>query len=232
MNRLAVTCGFAAALFWSAVPAAEPPNEQADTVTVPLDQIWAYDMPGTRDVRELEPEHFGERVRSLPGREQSRLLHDSETQQIRQALPFLLGDKQAKPGFVVLGTDDESLHQAYLVLVKNQKPRSSFPVHSRVWLVFFSHQFGAYVHLQNVERQGANITIFYQFVPHKTEVVTEHFALIPLHNLPPGRFHVEVVQAPMDRALIEQGSTPVDRDKGRQVVCQPFSFSVEDRRDK
>ena len=28
-------------------------------ITIPLDQIWAYEMPGTKDIRGLEPDKFG-----------------------------------------------------------------------------------------------------------------------------------------------------------------------------
>jgi hypothetical protein len=200
----------------------------AQSQTVPLEQIWAYEMPGTRDVRELEPDHFGEQVRAMLGAEQSRLLHSSMTQQIREALPFIRPDKprQAGPGFAVLGTGVQALTEAYNVLAKHQEPRRSFPAGSTLSVVFFAHQSGEYVHLQKVERESSVIRVVYRFVPHETREITEHFALVPIPNLPIGCYRVEIIRDATDRSDAAQGFKPVSSERARQVVCQPFSFSI------
>src|SRR5690606_19456730 len=36
---------------------AEPPTQKSKAVTIPLDTIWATDMPGTREIAELAKEH-------------------------------------------------------------------------------------------------------------------------------------------------------------------------------
>ncbi len=39
---------------------ADPPSE---TVTIPLEDIWAWHMPATKDIQELEPSVFGKLAR-------------------------------------------------------------------------------------------------------------------------------------------------------------------------
>ena len=81
----------------------ESPIEKANTI--PLDKIWAYEMPGTRDVRELEPDHFGKHVADLPGEQQLKLLHGSLVQQIIRSLIYLREEESvnAQSGFAVSG---------------------------------------------------------------------------------------------------------------------------------
>ena len=40
-------------------------NAQAARKEIPLKDIWAYEMPGTKDVRELEPDKFGPSIAKL-----------------------------------------------------------------------------------------------------------------------------------------------------------------------
>ena len=44
---------------------------------VPLKDIWAYDMPGTKDVRQLEPDAFGKTVAELSSRDRVRRANES-----------------------------------------------------------------------------------------------------------------------------------------------------------
>jgi hypothetical protein len=143
-------------------------SPRAGVQTIPLDKIWAFEMPRARDVRELEGDKFGEKVLKLPSNQQSALLHQALTTHIRLALQ---NSKKSRDGFAVMGTRKSALKGAYDVLVKGQKIQSSFPVDSDITLVFFSHQFGQHVHLTRIERDGNTINVFYQFVPHETREV-------------------------------------------------------------
>jgi hypothetical protein len=204
--------------------------ERSELATIPLDQIWAFDMPGTHDVQELEPDKFGEHTRGLPSAERSRLLDESITDQIRVALDKDRPSKGtiAKPGFAVLGTGAEALQGAYDVLVKKKTPDKSFPLGSNVTLVFFSHLCGQYVHLVDVERKRNAIKIQYQFVPHMNADLTWHFALIPVGKLPIGKYGVEIIQLPGGKDKTGHFVGGLSADQARQIVCQPFSFSVTD----
>jgi hypothetical protein len=37
-------------------------NAQPHKRDIPLKDIWAYQMPGTRDIRDLEPDKFGSEI--------------------------------------------------------------------------------------------------------------------------------------------------------------------------
>jgi len=212
MNRLALYCGVAIAVLWSATATADPPNEQAnaEAVTIPLDLIWAYGMPGTRDIRSLDADKpLGIRVGGPP------------------SFISCQGRKIAGPGFAVLGTGMEALLATQAELPEGQKPRDSFPFGSELSVVFFSHGFGYYVHVHRVERQGNVITVRYRFVPHRTLNLSSHFALIPVNELQPGKVQVNIVRSPMEQKYVDGGFKSVSSDDERRVVCKSFSFSIE-----
>lgn len=215
MFRFALICGIAVAALFGVTAAADPPVEtkNADTVTIPLDQIWAYDMPGTSDLESIKND------RSLV-----------QVQDIRLAMSKApLQGKDANSGFAVIGSGFDSLREAHAVLVDGRKPRQTFPQGSDVSVVFFSHQFGQYVHLHKVERRGDVVEIQYQFVPHKSKELTEHFALIPLGRLDAGTMRVEIVQSPMRQEFVDAGLKPTSPEVARRVVCGSFSITIVER---
>ena len=93
-------------------------------------------------------------------------------------------------------------------------------------MFFFSHAFGYYVHLRKVEQEPGKIVITYRFAPHRTKEMTNHFALIPLGNLSPGKVKVESVRAPIDSQLTVAGFKEPSAAMAMQVVAQPFEFEV------
>jgi hypothetical protein len=187
------------------------PVESPDVVTIPLDAIWAYNMPDTVDIHSLDDN--GEAAKVVA--------------EIRRRLVTATPNwKEAKAAFAVAATELKALREAHAVLVEGKKPRQTFPADSDISIIFFSYQFGQYVHLEKVTRRGNVIDVQYKFVPHKTKEVTEHFALIPLGKLAPGKAHVEITQSPMEPKWINAGWKDVDRDVARRIVCRPFSFVV------
>ena len=132
---------------------------------IPLDEIWAYRMPGTKDVRKLD-------------RVKKGTLFESPTV---QSILFALSKRPEKagPSFVVPGTYKEALLNADRAF-NNGEPE---PVTASddITLVFFSEEHGTrYVHVKSVEQSGNVFTISYQFVSHMSAESTKHFALIPL----------------------------------------------------
>jgi hypothetical protein len=123
----------------------EEQNATSEVVTIPLDQIWANDMPGTRDIDKLDPK------RPL-------------AYEIRRAIGFPTRDKEADPSFAVSGTGLEALRQAHAVLVKGKQRHATLPADRDVTLVFFVHETGPFVHLKMVERRDTNFDIYYHFV--------------------------------------------------------------------
>jgi len=191
-----------------------------ETVVIPLDQIWALDMPGTR------PMQRGQRDGGYVSAEGPLL------DEIRQVLQrkWRTEGEVLPPGFAVLGSDMEAMHLAHATLTKNAPPKKTFPTESEISFVFFSISSVWYTHLHRVERMGNQINIHYRFVPHKSRMMTRHFALIPLGKLDAGNYQVDMVQSPLEQRFIDQGFKPWDLRISSKIVCSSFSFSVEEKK--
>jgi hypothetical protein len=197
-------------LVGSAALAAAPDIEKA--VMIPLDQIWAYKMPGTKDIQRLDPN--------------PRSVFVGE---IRQALKPTAKRKNAGKAFAIAGTDLAALRAFHAVLVKGGSVKETFSPNSPIHVAFYSYQDGLYIHLSRVERQGGTVNIFWRPVPHETKEATEHFALIPLGKLPSGRYQVNIIQLPLSNESIDAGFHPVGNKVAEQTVCKSFSFNVTDQ---
>jgi hypothetical protein len=157
-NRQLFSIGLVLVVYTTAtISSAAEQNKQPEAVEIPLDTIWAAGMPGTRDILELEK----------GGTKQRGTLADK----IADTLPFLPQGKTTGKGFAVVGTEKEALRSAYAVLAKKQQPRQSFPSNANIWVVFYSHTSGEYVHLDNVERREKTIKVAYRFVPHEVDPI-------------------------------------------------------------
>jgi hypothetical protein len=227
MNRLLVVVGV---LLLSVTASAEPPK---DTVTIPLDQVWAYDMPMTRDIRELEPNFSGKRIATLSAEERDHRFSQSLVNQVTGVLDYLSPrkNKLAGPAFAVTGTGLSALRQAHAVLVDNTTSQHLFGSADDISIVFFSHSFGSYVRFEQIQQHGNTFDIQYRFESHLTRDMSRHFALIPIGKLPIGTYRVKLVQLPIVGEGVAGEDTLVSADKVRHIICQSFYFSVVDERD-
>lgn len=182
-------------------PTDQGSNEEGGEIY--LDEIWAHNMPETRRINP------GSILRSL-----------------EKTPPK--GTK-AKAGFAVRGSGRDALRQAYQVIVEGEEPRKEFTDGDEISVVFFSYQFGDYVHLHKVERQYRNIEIRYRFFPHESAYTTEHLALIPLGKLPAGKYRINIVRSPREQRMLDIGYRPVSNASARRVVCSSSSFSVVEK---
>jgi hypothetical protein len=183
-------------------------GHREDSVEIPLDQIWALDMPGTRDVRELDP------------RQDLR-----ETAISRIGGKLLRGiDERAKAGpcFLVAGEGKEALSNAAKVIVEGKSPTKTFPPNKDASLVFYAYPAPGYVHLHSVRRSDSTVTIKYQVVIHRSLNVTAHFALIPLGKLSAGQVSVETVEVPSETLYPNHART--DR-----AVCNSCTFVIQNK---
>jgi hypothetical protein len=178
---------------------------------IPLKSIWAWEMPGTRDIRELDEKSRPKDSESLASR-------------IAQLLKHRPADTP-RPGFAVNGSGIDALNQAHLVLAGEQAEPSSLKAEREVSLIFFAFEFGYYVHIQSVERQNREVTITYEFVPHLTKDLAKQIAIIPMGRLEAGKWKVNIVQAPMAKKYSEMGAKTI---AARNVVCGPFEFTLSD----
>jgi hypothetical protein len=193
-------------------------GDQADAVIIPLDQIWALDMPGTHKMS-TNVTATGEYA--TPGGE---LVRDI----VLRALTSKKEGEQAKPAFAVVGSGLDALKQAHAVLVNGQEVVPRYSTDKEIRVVFFSHLFGWYVHLEQVSRRASTITIRYHFKPHRTKDSTRHIALIPLGKLPAGKYEVNITQLPLQPQFIDGGFKPLDESWAKRVVCRPFAFEVKE----
>src|ERR1700754_2260350 len=96
-------------------------STEQGTKTVPLTEVWAYQMPGTRDIRDLEPEKFGAAIRALSTKEQIKKMGSSMTGPILTSLQSKKSKDPATKGFVVVGSGLAGLTDANEVLVGGRK---------------------------------------------------------------------------------------------------------------
>ena len=178
---------------------------------IPLNAIWALDMPGTRPMDRT--------IRGDPPVYESPegLLVD----EIRSSLKY---DPRKYPlgseCFIVLGTGMQALKEAHAVFIKGQPRQTSARKGEKISLVFFSYQFGAYVHISEVHQKANNIEIIYRFVPHETKDVTAHVALIPIDHLNVGSSQVVTrIDVAASKRNWSQWS--------KRIVCRSFTFDVE-----
>lgn len=201
-------------------------------VEIPLSEIWALDMLGTRDVKKLEPEAYSHEAMSLPESEQFERIEKSIIYQIRHSLQLqrdsnAQGPKKPAKAFAVVGSGKEALVEANSILAGRKAPQNTFPANSKLSIVFHSLEAGSYVHLTSVKKQDNKIAIYFQFVPRFTADMSTHFALIPVSGLEAGKIEVQIVQEPMkDRYGIGKG-LEANPDWQEQVICKPFSFTIE-----
>jgi len=180
------------------------------TVGIPLKDIWAFEMPGTKNVLKIK------------GPETDRLVAE-----IRQAISADESNpKGPRSAFAVEGVDGDALREVHAVIVERKKPRNAFPKGSLVSIVFFSKPAGSYVHLQQVESTENSIEIRYQFVPHRTRDVTQHLALIPFRTQSVNKIRVDIVQSPMAPEFTKWGIKPLRPDWAEEFISKPFTFEV------
>jgi hypothetical protein len=197
----------------------EPAAEAAHSI--PLDQIWAYHMAGTRDVRELEPQHPDAGLMS-----DEELLRTYKVRQILKSLSFRnrpKPDDKAGPAFVVVGTGKEALKNARDVFVKEKEPAKVLPADTDLTLIFYSYMCARYVRLTSGEQSENAITVKYEIVAHGTHEMTTHFALIPIGKLNEGTVQVKVKQVDSNDKydqLVQPLSNPL------RYVSGPFTFEV------
>jgi hypothetical protein len=191
------------------------------TTTIPLDEIWAYEMPGTREIQKaakdakwnlLEPifESWWHRANRLKFKD------------------------LARPGFAVSGHGLAALRSAHAVFVEGAPLRKEFSTEDEISLVVFSEPFSRYrVQIQQVRRRDRRIEIRYQLQASIADRAERrnfgNFALIPLGKLPEGEYHVELRQMPRELSEdhVKVGFKPLDEEWSHDFLSKPFCFTVE-----
>lgn len=221
-------------------------NESSDaslSQEIPLDEIWGFDLPGTRDVAGITLPVVDES--KTPGRdhESYRIGRAHVIEQIRQHLTTKPGSMDALPGCVIPHVPHFNVLNAAasrIAITKKMglpngfKPSpigmmqaSPLPPSEDITLVVFSHPCSYFFRLKQVERVGNVITVRYEFEPHYSPESTVHFALIPLGKLPIGEYKVKMEQLPMEKKWQQAGFLRVH--SPRKFVSVSFAFTVAEK---
>lgn len=223
MSRLAFVFGTAiSSLFLCVLASADIGPVQPKPNDIPLDRIWAYNMPGTRNIRDLDTKLDHKRLeadlKDKSPNERDRLLKSemirhSDVLKILQQLKRT--PKPAGPAFLVEGTGKTALQNALKKFSERRRPGgeapTALPANNELSLVWFSQECGHYIRLVEVERSSETITVKYRFVVHHKVMMVPNLAIIPVGTFPKGTYQVKVEQAPS----IDELGRPIDK----QPVC-------------
>jgi hypothetical protein len=180
-------------------------------IEIPLSEVWAHGMPGTRRIAELMSDPRSE---------------DSLMGQIGKEHSFARGKKPAGPALAVEGRGLEALKNAHAVITGRSPRSDSLSKDHEVSIAFFTLTSSRYVHLTKVTRSRQTIQVRFEFIPHETKDLTQHFALIPMGKLPKGKFQVEVIAEPLAQRFIEKRWKEFDDERKARIISSSFEFEV------
>jgi hypothetical protein len=202
--------------------AAEPAIK---SIEIPLERVWALDMPDTRSVRDLEPDID---VAKLSAAE---LAKRSLVTQIGMSLlrhPDPKENEAAGKGFAVAGDGLAELQPATSVIADGKERPELFGTNDSITLAFYSFPTKGLVQLETVRRLDKSVTISFRIVPQAAPAARSHFALIPLGRLPPAKYSVDLRALPLDERFVDAGIKPMTPAEIHRSVCESFSFLVRD----
>lgn len=192
---------------------AEIADKRPEIVTIQLKEIWAYSMPGTRRVGELDAV------------KQDGVTKHPLVNEIVRSLA-LKRPKRAEsigPAYIVPGKGKEALRNAHATIANAVEPSIKFSSANDLTLVFYTSLGGPYTHIDSVERSGRTIAIKYRLLSHNTREDTLHFALIPLGKLRSGNYQVRIEPLGL---FDETGARKEPSDKSKSIVCSDTTFDV------
>lgn len=193
----------------------------SETPKYPLREVWAIDMPSTKELGTLLKAEEGEYIDRA-----SQRLFDTARRTLLKKYP----ERESQKGFAVSKTDREALADVSRLL-SEEGHWGAQPLESskEISLVFFSHPSSYRVHIEKIDRHEDTFRIEYRFVPQPTVEPSIQLALIPVGKLPVGNYGVEMVQLPLEQEYLDAGFKPVSEEGSKRIVCQSYSFQVYER---
>jgi hypothetical protein len=183
---------------------------------IPLKQIWALGMPGTHQIDISKSDGS---YKSVEGRAADTIRKSSFLRPNR--------DDEIDACFVVAGKGIEAISNASKVILSKEKAARAFRSDGELSLFFFARRSGVFVHVTRAIVRDGVIHITYSLEPHSTRQVTEHFALIPLGTLKPGKYTVELSRDRKDTLTPPDGLSPVDGKLETYLICKQCEFLIE-----
>ncbi len=207
----------------------------ADSIEIPLESIWALDIPKTRDIEGMDLPAAPQSSFPGWGFEEFKNYRQQAIERLHSALSAKPPSADALAGFVVSVSPERKLlavlnNEIIQALNSESSPvrQNSIQSGRNAFLIFYSHPSSYYVRLKSVTRQGKTIEVSYAFEPHYTVESTVHFAMIPLGKLEAGEYQVRFSQQLMDQKFMDAGFIRVVEGQAKRFVCRPFSFIVYD----
>jgi hypothetical protein len=184
--------------------------EDAQTVTIPLSDMWGYRDPAMQHVTSLDPP----------------VMEHPLCEEIMYAINPAHMQERPKTAFVVTGSPGEALIKAHDVILKKQPMESEFATDVPLTLVFMSYS-GFHMSITPVELRKGNVSeiaVNYFVKMSGRGDAEDYFALIPLGKLPAGLYRVIVKQVPGTSDYRPNGPEPIIP---RAVVSPGFTFTVK-----
>ncbi len=189
----------------------EPHGEPTEGRVIPLSDIWALGMPGTKPmIRVIAKDGISHVAPEGPF-----------VQDILDALNSAERRHVSESGFAVRGEGMAALREVHSIIVGGQAPPTHFSAGERISLVFHSKHFGSYIHLDRVEVHEAIVDLSYRVVGHHDRYVTSHLALVPVTLEDTDDLWVAIRMSGLGDAV------PSTIDRLSRTVVRPFSISIE-----
>jgi hypothetical protein len=235
--RLAIVFTLLAAMVGCQDAHKYPPD---NAIHVPLDQVWAYGMPDTKDVCELEPDLISAQTKGLPEKERQRLASYSILENLAKSLRFLPDKRPVdqKPGFGVAGTGIEALRAARDVIVGDRPAQQAFAPGTNVSAVVFSYPSEYAITLDSVTKttnpkfykgSGRGVEVRYHLTPNLSADLIEHLVIIPIGKVPSSFTMVRCSPDATESSADSRRPTNVDNNYARGILGR--SFTIVGKRD-
>ena len=180
---------------------------------IPLKSIWALDMPGTQDIRKLEP------VDPDPKREMERFsLDEAIRSQLIKLVCLPLNKPEAErpsppSAFIVQGEGIDALRAVHAVIVKEDKA-PAIKAAQPASLVFFSCSSGGRLLFDSIKVVDREVVVRFHYKRTEKKEPGPQLALIPLGKLDAGKYRVKY----------EVGQKLNDK----WMASAPLSFDIEE----
>lgn len=172
---------------------------------IALKDIWALDMAGTRDVRELDtPDHP---------------IVDTVLSQISET-------RKHDHGFAVLGDGADAMRE-FLRVRTDHDHWNRLPADQPISLVFFTKPIREDLVIRSIERRGARFIPRFSFAPRDAAEPSPQLALVSLGKLPLGDYYVTPERMPAEQKHVDAGFKEPPPQKLRDVFMG-CSFHVVD----
>jgi hypothetical protein len=214
--------------------------EQSQSKSIPLSQVWAEGIQGTRDIKEFakkRPNDPPPKEPFLAGASHPLLsqIKFELTKRYRRGLVApvqkrAVGEKfesakpnakSAGPAFIVTGSGRTALENVLAAFKAEELPRSATQ-NDDVNVVFYGRLTQDSWHIDSIDVADKQVIIKCHMKTKPSGTLNMHLAMIPLGRLSPGEYEIKVVQGKTQAGLGHQGPVRTVN----HVFCSDSSFYI------